>query len=131
MKAHYLVPSDAFMCAGTSRPDELRYVGGDLDCFKRFCHDNGFTPFWMWPSDIIADEFDKEGMFQGSAADAEEASVHLKVGDVVQLKSGGPVMTIGSFSDENEVRCVWWSSTKDFYECREFVPQSLKKVDVE
>jgi len=38
----------------------------------------------------------------------------FKQGDVVQLKSGGPSMTVFGFdryrdySDENEYRCVWF-----------------------
>lgn len=38
---------------------------------------------------------------------------NLNVGDLVQLKSGGPVMTIESRSDNNgEWNCVWFASTR-------------------
>ena len=40
----------------------------------------------------------------------------LKVGDVVQLKSGGPKMTIEQIGDFNrthiEAKCVWFNETK-------------------
>lgn len=36
----------------------------------------------------------------------------FKVGDLVQLKSGGPVMTIKEISAENGVLCVWFQDVK-------------------
>jgi uncharacterized protein YodC (DUF2158 family) len=33
----------------------------------------------------------------------------LKVGDVVQLNSGGPKMTVAALQSEGAVRCVWFS----------------------
>jgi uncharacterized protein YodC (DUF2158 family) len=57
------------------------------------------------------------------------------VGDVVQLKSGGPKMTIAEIGDfgmgygdsETKARCLWFEGTKQ----REalFVPQTLSKVE--
>lgn len=44
----------------------------------------------------------------------------IKAGDVVQLKSGSPLMTvanIGRYSygeGENEAKCVWFEKTKKF-----------------
>lgn len=34
----------------------------------------------------------------------------LKVGQVVQLNSGGPRMTISSITDENNIECVYFDS---------------------
>jgi uncharacterized protein YodC (DUF2158 family) len=36
--------------------------------------------------------------------------MHYNVGDVVQLKSGGPVMTVESRYDDEKVNCVWFDS---------------------
>jgi uncharacterized protein YodC (DUF2158 family) len=37
------------------------------------------------------------------------ANPKFKVGDVVQLKSGGPEMTIEGIGDEGWADCVWFS----------------------
>jgi uncharacterized protein YodC (DUF2158 family) len=37
----------------------------------------------------------------------------FKVGDIVQLKSGGPLMTIESAQDDGTYWCVWFSSKGD------------------
>ena len=42
----------------------------------------------------------------------------FKPGDVVQLRSGGPVMTvesIGSMMDDESVNCVWFEKTKQMH----------------
>jgi uncharacterized protein YodC (DUF2158 family) len=36
----------------------------------------------------------------------------FKVGDVVQLKSGGPKMTVGEISSSTTVWCVWFVGDK-------------------
>jgi uncharacterized protein YodC (DUF2158 family) len=50
----------------------------------------------------------------------------FKVGDVVQLKSGGPLMTVSSPSDGGKVFCEWfnrdWESRAD-----KFHPDCLKR----
>ncbi len=38
--------------------------------------------------------------------------MNFAIGDTVQLKSGGPVMTVESFGDDNYVRCVWFEKTQ-------------------
>ena len=40
----------------------------------------------------------------------------FKKGDVVQLKSGGPLMTIQGFSESNQAKCVWLDGNKKFEE---------------
>ena len=32
----------------------------------------------------------------------------IKVGDIVELKSGGPRMTVGAIINEDHVRCYWF-----------------------
>lgn len=58
----------------------------------------------------------------------------FKVGDVVQLKSGGPYMTIhniGSYADsggpENGANCIWFS--KDIKDNAVFDVDALVKVE--
>jgi uncharacterized protein YodC (DUF2158 family) len=51
----------------------------------------------------------------------------FKVGDTVELKSGGPDMTvtrIGAAGGEPMVWCVWFEGTKDLYGL--FPPETLK-----
>lgn len=50
------------------------------------------------------------------------------VGDVVQLKSGGPLMTVSGYSSDEQVICVYFSDEKKII--REiFVERALLKVD--
>jgi len=39
----------------------------------------------------------------------------FKIGDVVQLKSGGPLMTIENFDEDNKACCVWFIDNKQQY----------------
>lgn len=57
-----------------------------------------------------------------------EAMMAFNVGDVVRLKSGGPLMTIVEIDDE-EVTCVWFPTT-DYTQVRrtEFIDAALEKV---
>ena len=59
--------------------------------------------------------------------------VEFKVGDLVQLKSGGPPMTVAEFPDPDErprhfkagqYRCVWFSGKK--HESGWFPPETLE-----
>jgi uncharacterized protein YodC (DUF2158 family) len=55
-------------------------------------------------------------------------------GDVVQLKSGGPKMTvkhIGTMLDDEEVVCVWFEEVgkKQVHTEKSFNPNTLKKVE--
>lgn len=36
----------------------------------------------------------------------------IKVGDLVELKSGGPTMTVEIAYDDGDVRCVWFAGEK-------------------
>ena len=33
----------------------------------------------------------------------------MKVGDTVRLKSGGPLMTVSSLLESNEIMCTWFN----------------------
>lgn len=51
----------------------------------------------------------------------------LEIGDVVQLKSGGPQMTVeGVSSDKSRVSCIWFSD--ESVKKDGFQTQSLQKV---
>ena len=55
----------------------------------------------------------------------------LQLGDVVQLKSGGPKLTVervGSSTDSNAVLCYWFDGG-DKLQTQWFQPTSLKKFD--
>ena len=51
----------------------------------------------------------------------------FKKGDVVQLKSGGPTMTIRAISSEYGVLCQWFVG--DDPRRTHFDPESLRKVE--
>lgn len=47
----------------------------------------------------------------------------FKIGDTVYLKSGGPLMTVRSLLDHNQVVCVWFrtgeeQTTSDVFDTR-------------
>jgi len=56
-----------------------------------------------------------------------EDTMNLQPGDLVQLKSGGPIMTIKSISD-GEVRVDYFLNGKR--EFVDFAPSQLKRADV-
>ena len=49
-----------------------------------------------------------------------------KTGDVVQLKSGGPKMTVKSSNVSGEIYCQWFAGSK--LEAGYFPPESLNRV---
>lgn len=55
---------------------------------------------------------------------------YFSVGDAVQLKSGGPVMTVESV-DEEGLNCVWFVDETTLPLQRYFTLKTVKKVGVE
>ncbi len=58
--------------------------------------------------------------------------MELKVGAVVQLKSGGPKMTITeigkyNYSDHEQAKCVWFDGAKKFESL--FEEETLEVID--
>lgn len=54
----------------------------------------------------------------------------LKIGDVVQIKSGGPKMTIediGEYNSEQKAYCTWFDGNKKNSDL--FKPEALRKID--
>lgn len=49
----------------------------------------------------------------------------LKVGDLVQLKSGGPVMTVYEIHPENQIATMWCSLGTPERFCRELFPAAV------
>ena len=49
------------------------------------------------------------------------------IGDVVQLRSGGPKMTVHSLVSEGDVICQWFESSEVHETC--FPRDALKKVE--
>jgi uncharacterized protein YodC (DUF2158 family) len=53
----------------------------------------------------------------------------LKNGDVVLLKSGGPIMTIDYISIQREkATCIWFDKNNEFFS-QDFCFYVLKKID--
>jgi len=51
----------------------------------------------------------------------------IQAGDVVELKSGGPEMTVGYFENGSEVTCYWFDNANNFQ--RQIIAtEALKKV---
>lgn len=42
----------------------------------------------------------------------------LKIGDLVQLKSGGPTMTVKAIVESNKAECVWFNGGNGTYELK-------------
>lgn len=51
----------------------------------------------------------------------------LVVGDTVQLKSGGPPMTVSSIVSKTCIECVWFNNDGD-YDIAEFNTNTLVKI---
>jgi len=49
----------------------------------------------------------------------------FKIGDIVQLKSGGPKMTVIEVREENEILCTWFDE-KNKQEGGIFLSETLK-----
>ena len=52
----------------------------------------------------------------------------FKKGDVVQLKSGGPAMTVSKERRAGELFCEWFDATEK-YQSQDFEPDSLKTYE--
>jgi uncharacterized protein YodC (DUF2158 family) len=60
--------------------------------------------------------------------DNNKLNQEFKTGDTVQLKSGGPVMTVEKIISFDEIRCQWFAGKK--LESGDFPLDSLIKVNV-
>lgn len=49
-------------------------------------------------------------------------------GDVVQLKSGGPAMTVSTKWGDGRILCAWFDSAEK-YQSQDFEPDSLKAYE--
>ncbi|CDZ50405.1 YodC family protein [Neorhizobium galegae] len=56
----------------------------------------------------------------------------FKIGDVVRLKSGGPLMTLSYIKSSESVGCVWFNQETHAYEPKyfDFKAEMLKSVDL-
>ena len=50
--------------------------------------------------------------------------MEFQVGDVVQLKSGGPIMTV-STKEESKVQCAWFASDDESNVCVSLFPPAV------
>ena len=51
----------------------------------------------------------------------------FKIGDVVQLKSGGPIMTVSHLHDAGALECMWFDGNQR--RTATFKPDTLDTVD--
>ena len=58
--------------------------------------------------------------------DNSKSNQEFKKGDTVQLKSGGPIMTIASYDGKRYFRCLWFTKDEDKVRDGYFPPDSLK-----
>ncbi|WP_353119476.1 DUF2158 domain-containing protein [Myroides odoratus] len=49
----------------------------------------------------------------------------FKIGDLVRLKSGSPIMTVGGYRDNNIIVCVFFSEQKQEFIKTDFFAQSI------
>lgn len=59
--------------------------------------------------------------------DNSKSNQEFKIGDTVQLKSGGPIMTIVSYDGKRYFRCLWFTGDEDKVREGYFPPDSLVK----
>jgi uncharacterized protein YodC (DUF2158 family) len=55
----------------------------------------------------------------------------FKKGDIVQLKSGGPQLTVGQIHEvmgEPYVRCTWWNEDESKFSEYSFSPECLTNL---
>jgi uncharacterized protein YodC (DUF2158 family) len=55
----------------------------------------------------------------------------LKIGDTVQLKSGGPVMTVLDIDAANNATCLWYASPAGEFRTYVFPTGLLDEVEFE
>jgi len=58
--------------------------------------------------------------------DNSKSNQEFKKGDTVQLKSGGPIMTIANYDGKRYFRCLWFTKDEDKVRDGYFPPDSLK-----
>ncbi len=54
-----------------------------------------------------------------------------RIGDTVQLKSGGPVMTVVEIDDADRVTCIWYAATQEEFRTHVFAKALLEEVEFE
>jgi uncharacterized protein YodC (DUF2158 family) len=53
------------------------------------------------------------------------------VGETVQLKSGGPVMTIVKVEDVNRITCMWYATAQGEFRTHVFAEVFLDEVEMQ
>lgn len=55
----------------------------------------------------------------------------LKIGSTVQLKSGGPVMTVVGIDDVSKITCLWYAHVQGEFRTHVFSEAVLDEVEIE
>jgi uncharacterized protein YodC (DUF2158 family) len=55
----------------------------------------------------------------------------FKIGGTVQLKSGGPIMTIVKIDDVDHINCMWYARRLGEFRTQVFAQAILDEVEIE
>lgn len=55
----------------------------------------------------------------------------IKIGQTVQLKSGGPVMTIVTIENVNRITCMWYAAAHGEFRTHVFAEDWLDEIELE
>lgn len=55
----------------------------------------------------------------------------VKIGDTVQLKSGGPLMTVVRIEADGAIACMWYAPDAEEFRSQAFVAAALDEVILE
>jgi uncharacterized protein YodC (DUF2158 family) len=62
---------------------------------------------------------------------SSEETMALKIGDIVQLKSGGPVMTVVKLDGEDAIACMWYAAQQGEFRTQNFPHVLLDEIEFE
>lgn len=55
----------------------------------------------------------------------------MKIGEIVQLKSGGPIMTVIKIDDVSHITCMWYAELAEEFRTHVFAQTMLDEVEID